>query len=213
MPRVSTLPDDRFEYDARRRGFVHIAGVDEVGRGPLAGPVVVAAAILDPNATPQGLDDSKRLSAETRERLFNELLATARISVVAAPPRVIAAKNIRGATLWAMRQAVLFLPIPPDHVLVDGKDIPPNLPCSAEAVIGGDRRSVSIAAASIIAKVVRDRMCTLMDREEPQFGFAGHKAYPTPQHLEALEADGPGRYHRLDFKPVALARARLKGSG
>ena len=205
-------PDLAFERRAMRRGFKVIAGVDEAGRGPLAGPVVVAAVILNPRRVPAGLDDSKKLTAAFREELHEKLMATAIVSIAVAPPSVIARLNILQATLWAMRQAVLGLHVAPDHVLVDGNMLPKALPCGGEAVVGGDGRSLSIAAASIIAKVTRDHMCQIMHVDEPAFGFSGHKGYSTPEHLAALSAHGPGRHHRMDFAPCAEAmRVRMAG--
>ena len=200
-----TGPDLFHERAAMALGARYIAGVDEAGRGPLAGSVVVAAVMLDQDRVPAGLDDSKKLSPETREALFIQIMATATVSVVAAPPSIIASLNILGATLWAMRQAVLGLSLRPDHVLIDGNRLPARLPVPATTVIGGDGLSVSIAAASIIAKVTRDRMCQIMHREAPQFGFAGHKGYSTPEHLAALLEHGPCRHHRMDFAPCAAA--------
>ena len=203
-------PDLAFERKAMRRGNKLVAGVDEAGRGPLAGPVVVAAVILNHRKVPDGLDDSKKLTPEFREELHERLMATALVSIAVAPPSVIARLNILHASLWAMRQAVLGLNLRPDHVLVDGNIVPKDLPCSGEAVIGGDGRSASIAAASIIAKVTRDRMCQIMHCDEPDFGFHGHKGYSTPEHLAALSAHGPGRHHRMAFAPCAEAlRARV----
>ena len=199
------VPDLAFERKAMRRGARIVAGVDEAGRGPLAGPVVVAAVILNHRRVPDGLNDSKLLLPQVREELCDKLLATAIVSVAVAPPTVIARLNILHATLWAMRQAVLGLAVAPAHVLIDGNIVPKDLPCPGEAVIGGDGRSVSIAAASIVAKVMRDRMCQIMHCEEPEFGFAGHKGYSTPEHLLALSTHGPGRHHRLDFAPCAEA--------
>lgn len=204
-------PDLFYERMAMTPGARRVAGVDEAGRGPLAGPVVVAAVILDNDCIPAGIDDSKRLTPGRRETLFELILATATVSIVAAPPAVIAARNIRGATLWAMRQAVLGLALMPDHVLIDGRDVPPHLPVAGTAVIGGDGASLSIAAASIIAKVTRDRMCAVMDGEAPQFGFAGHKGYGTPRHLSALARYGPCRHHRLGFAPCAEAARKGRG--
>lgn len=205
------LPDYGLERLALARGARWVAGVDEAGRGPLAGPVVVAAVVLVPDAIPLGLDDSKKLTATRRERLFEEIVGRAQASIVVAPPSIIAALNIRGATLWAMRRAVFGLPFVPSHVLVDGRDVPPGLPCAGEAVIGGDGLSVSIAAASILAKVTRDRMCAIMDCDHPRFGFAGHKGYSTPEHLGALALHGPCPHHRSGFAPVAEAlRARIE---
>ena len=209
---IQSGPDLAFERRAMRRGLRLVAGVDEAGRGPLAGPVVVAAVILNPRRVPAGLDDSKKLTADVREELREKLMATATVSIAVAPPSMIARLNILQATLWAMRQAVLGLHVAPDHVLVDGNILPRALPCGGEAVIGGDGLSVSIAAASIVAKVTRDRMCQVMHRDEPAFGFHGHKGYSTPEHLAALSAHGPGRHHRMDFAPCAEAmRVRMAG--
>ena len=196
-------PDFSHEQMLLARGARLVAGVDEAGRGPLAGPVVVAAVRLDPENIPAGLNDSKKLTAERREALFEEIVGTAEVAVVSAPPSDILALNIRGATLAAMTRAVRALPRPVDRVLVDGRDVPPGLPCPGLALIGGDGRSVSIAAASIVAKVMRDRMCRIMDCDAPHFGFAGHKGYGTAAHLAALTAHGPCRHHRAEFAPVA----------
>ncbi len=205
-------PDDRHERELMARGLRVVAGIDEAGRGPLAGPVVVAAVVLDSDAIPAGLNDSKKLSEEQREALFEQVMVTARaVSVVAVPPPIILSHNIRGATLWGMAQAACGLSLRPDRVLIDGRDVPMGLPCEGLALIGGDGRSVSIAAASIVAKVVRDRMCRIMDRDAPQFGFAGHKGYGTARHIGALQEYGPCRHHREEFAPVALARARMRG--
>lgn len=180
-----------------------MAGVDEAGRGPLAGPVVAAAAILDPDRIPDGLNDSKKLTPKRRDALFTEILATAHVAIGAAPPLIIDTLNIRGATLWAMRQAVLGLAQKPGHALIDGRDIPDGLPCSADFVIGGDGKSVSIAAASIVAKVMRDRMCPVMDCDHPGFAFAQHKGYGTAIHMSALQNHGATPHHRRSFAPVA----------
>jgi len=205
-------PTLKHERAALKAGATIVAGVDEAGRGPLAGPVVVAAVILDHKRIPKGLNDSKKLTALTREELFAEIVAKATVSVVAAPPAIIASLNIRGATLWAMTRAVLNLSLAPDHVLVDGRDIPPGLPARGQAIIDGDALSVSIAAASIVAKVTRDRMCQIMHRDTPDFGFDGHKGYSTPAHIEALNQHGPSRHHRMDFAPCAAAAQRRLAS-
>ena len=203
-------PTLRFEKRAVRNGASIVAGVDEVGRGPLAGPVVVAAVILNRRRIPDGLNDSKQLTPDVRERLYDEILESATVSIVAAPTSIIAELNILHASLWAMRRAVMGLSIAPDHVLVDGNIVPRGLPCKGEAVIGGDALSLSIAAASIVAKVTRDRMCEIMHCEEPQFGFASHKGYSASAHFRALETHGPGRYHRMGFAPCAEAEARRR---
>lgn len=212
MPAESPIsplfPDFAFEADALSRGAARVCGVDEAGRGPLAGPVVVSAVVLDPDRVPAGLNDSKQLSAKARERLYAEIVATADVAIAVAPPRLIARLNILHATMWAMRQAVLGLARRPDHVLVDGNRLPKGLPVPAEAIVAGDARSVSIAAASIIAKVTRDRMCGVMHEEEPHFGFSAHKGYGVAAHLAALDLHGPGRHHRMDFAPCAAALQR-----
>jgi ribonuclease HII len=205
-------PDFSHEAMLMARGARHVAGVDEAGRGPLAGPVVVAAVILDPARIPAGLDDSKKLTPARREELFELIIVSAEVCVVVAPPSIIAARNIRGATLWAMARAASGLGTTPDRVLVDGRDVPMGLPCEGLALIGGDGRSVSIAAASIVAKVTRDRMCAIMDCDAPLFGFSAHKGYSSPAHLSALEQHGPCRHHRAAFAPVAQARLRLSGA-
>lgn len=207
---VQSAPDYSHEAELKARGARIVAGVDEAGRGPLAGPVVVAAVVLDPDAIPAGLNDSKKLNQEQREALFEHVVASAlAISVVVAPPSIILSHNIRGATLWGMAQAACGLSIRPDRVLIDGRDVPIGLPCDGMALIGGDGRSVSIAAASIVAKVTRDRMCAIMDCDAPAFGFAGHKGYGTARHMTALSEHGPCRHHREAFGPVAQARLRL----
>jgi ribonuclease HII len=203
-------PDLFFEKRALRRGASLVAGVDEAGRGPLAGPVVAAAVILNRRRIPDGLDDSKRLSPADRARLHDEIVANATVAVVAAPPRLIAELNILWASMWAMRRAVLSLGLLPDHVLVDGHMLPRGLPCGGEPVVGGDAKSLSIAAASIIAKVTRDRMCEIMHCEEPHFGFSAHKGYSARAHFAALESHGPGRYHRMDFSPCIAAAERRR---
>ena len=181
-----------------------VAGVDEVGRGPLAGPVCVAAVILDPKNLPQGLDDSKKLSASRREALSVEIFARAlAVSVALAPAAEIDAVNIRQATLNAMARAARALALPPQFVLVDGKDLP-ELPCPGRAVIKGDATSLSIAAASIVAKVARDRLMARLDGLHPGYGFAVHAGYPTAAHRAALRQLGPCREHRRSYKPVRL---------
>ena len=211
-PIIPTTPDLKFERRAIKRGATIVCGVDEAGRGPLAGPVVVSAVVLNHRRVPAGLNDSKQLTADEREALYEKIMGSAvAVSVAVAPPRIIEELNILWASMWAMRQAVLNLPVRVDHVLIDGNTRPKDMLWPTETVIGGDARSVSIAAASIGAKVTRDRMCQVMDCEEPQFGFASHKGYSAPLHLRALTEHGPGRHHRMDFAPCADA-ARLKSA-
>jgi ribonuclease HII len=177
--------------------------VDEAGRGPLAGPVVAAAVILDPERTWDGVADSKTLTHDAREQLFARVLAEARaFAWSVAGPRTIDRQNIRRATLLAMARAVALLRIEPDLILVDGVDTVPGCACAQRAVTDGDARCLSIAAASIVAKVVRDRIMIRLDRVWPRYGFAQHKGYSTPEHFAALEAHGPCPLHRLSFRPV-----------
>lgn len=190
------------ETQAIASGLWPLAGVDEVGRGPLAGPVVAAAVILDPQAVPDGLDDSKNLSAARREELFALIAESAlAIGVASATATEIDTINIRQATLLAMRRAVAALALPPAFVLVDGND-PPALACPAESVIGGDAQIASIAAASIIAKVTRDAMMARLCARYPAYGFSAHAGYGTPWHRAALQAHGPCPEHRYSFAPV-----------
>jgi len=196
-------PDFAREKKIMRRGVTPVAGCDEAGRGPLAGPVVAAAVILDPKKIPAGLNDSKQLSKHAREALFEEICATAHISVASISARFIDQSDIRKASLEAMRRAVLGLSLAPRHVLVDGRDLP-ALPCDGDAVIGGDGLSVSIAAASIIAKVTRDRMMERVGIALPAYGFEAHMGYGTKQHRDAIAAHGPCAYHRLSFSPFTI---------
>jgi ribonuclease HII len=197
------VPDFSRESDLRGRGFDCVAGIDEAGRGPLAGPVAAAAVILDPQAIPGGLDDSKRLTPRKREALFDAILASARaVSVTFAPPEEIDRLNIRGATLAAMARALRGLSLAPHFALIDGRDTPPGLPCPALAVIGGDGLCASIAAASIIAKVTRDRLMLRLDSAAPGYGFASHKGYGAPAHLDAIARLRPSPWHRLSFAPM-----------
>jgi ribonuclease HII len=190
------------ETHAISQGLWPLAGIDEVGRGPLAGPVVAAAVILDPQAVPAGLDDSKKLSAARREELFAIIAESAlAIGIASVTAAEIDAINIRQATLLAMRRAVAALPVQPAGVLVDGND-PPVLACPCEAVIGGDAQIASIAAASIIAKVTRDAMMARLCQLYPVYGFSAHAGYGTPQHRAALQAHGPCPEHRFSFAPV-----------
>jgi ribonuclease HII len=199
----SDKPTFRRERALARRGLWPVAGIDEAGRGPLAGPVAAAAVILDPADIPAGLDDSKLLRPEVREALHDEIMARALcVSVAFASAAEIDAINIRQATLAAMRRAVAALAIAPAHVLVDGNDLPSALPCAGEAIIGGDAACASIAAASIIAKVTRDRLMRRLCAAHPVYGFARHVGYATPAHLAAIARHGPCPYHRLSFAPL-----------
>ncbi len=200
-------PTFRRERALLKRGIWPVAGCDEAGRGPLAGPVVAAAVILDPNRIPRGLDDSKRLTADERERLFNKICATASFAVAFASPARIDRDNILRASLWALARAVRALPEAPKHVFVDGRD-GVDVACDCEAVIGGDGIVASIAAASIIAKVTRDRLMCALAEDCPGYGFEQHKGYSVPEHLAALDRLGPSAHHRSFFAPVIAAREK-----
>ena len=179
-----------------------ICGVDEAGRGPLAGPVVAAAVILDRKRVPRGLDDSKQLDEETREDLFPRILEMAvAVGVGEASVEEIDLVNIRQATHLAMARAVRALKVPAAFALVDGND-PPALPCRCDTLIGGDGRSLSIAAASIIAKVTRDRLMTRLHHEHPGYNWCSNKGYGTPEHYSGLKLHGVTIHHRRSFAPV-----------
>lgn len=180
-----------------------VAGVDEAGRGPLAGPVVAAAVVLAPHGSWDGLNDSKQVAPDTRELLFARVLSEARaVSWSVVGPRAIDRSNILRASLEAMRRAVGSLRVRPDLVLVDGDRPVPGLGCDQRTIVDGDARMLSIAAASVVAKVVRDRIMGRLDRVWPQYGFARHKGYGTPEHLAALACHGPCPLHRYSFAPV-----------
>ncbi len=192
------------EQAMRERGFELLCGVDEVGRGPLAGPVVAAAVMLPPDVEIDGLDDSKKLSAEKREELFAELIRREVTCAVGIMDNdAIDRLNILRASLMAMHRAVTALKQRPQLVLVDGSHAIPNLTIPQCTVVGGDGRCRSIAAASIVAKVTRDRIMTEYEQLYPDFSFATHKGYPTRAHLEELRRFGVTDIHRRSFRPVA----------
>jgi ribonuclease HII len=198
----------------RRAPGARVAGVDEAGRGPLAGPVVAAAVILDPRRRIAGLADSKALSAQERARLAPVIRARALAWAVAWADRdEIDALNILGATFLAMRRALLGLPVCPTHVQVDGNQLPPladlSLGCTMEAIVEGDARVPAISAASILAKTHRDAMMEALDQCYPGFALAAHKGYGTPAHLEALRCREPSPQHRRSFSPVRVALGAL----
>ena len=193
-----------FDTEARllASGFERVAGIDEAGRGPLAGPVVAAAVILDPRNIPYGLNDSKKLTEKKRNDLFGQIVSSGTVAWASLPAQAIDAINIRAATLQAMMIAANRLGTPADHFLVDGRDVPPPLSEKAEAMIKGDGRSLSIAAASIVAKVTRDKMMVRADTVFPAYGFRSHKGYGSAIHRSAIEKYGPCPLHRRSFEPL-----------
>jgi ribonuclease HII len=200
--RSASAPTFRRERAILKRGILLVAGCDEAGRGPLAGPVVAAAVVLDPKRIPRGLDDSKKLTAERREELFEKICATAQVAVTVASVARIERDNILRASLWALAKAVHALPDRVEHVFVDGRD-KIDVACGCDAVIGGDAIVASIAAASIVAKVSRDRLMCRLALDHPGYGFESHMGYAVPQHLDALRRLGPTVHHRRLFAPVA----------
>lgn len=195
-------PDYELEAALRARGYGRIAGVDEVGRGPLAGPVMAAAVILDPDAVPDGLNDSKKLTARRREALAGILSDTAEVAIAEATVEEIEQHNILRAAHLAMMRAVDALDPPPDFLLIDGNMIPHGVTIPAQPVVKGDGRSVSIAAASIVAKIRRDQVMVDLAQQHPGYGWEKNAGYPTKQHREALRNLGPTPHHRRSFKPV-----------
>lgn len=196
------MPDLELENLARIEGATTVAGIDEAGRGPLAGPVVAAAVILPDGFVLNGLNDSKKLSPKKRKALFESIVSNDNVkhAIASATVEEIEHHNILAATHLAMKRVASALA--PDHCLIDGLPLK-DFPYPHQGVIKGDSKSLSIAAASILAKVSRDRMMKEIDAEFPQYGFAQHKGYGTAQHLEALRTDGPCRHHRRTFQPVA----------
>jgi len=196
------IPDFTFEQRALDLGAGVIVGVDEVGRGPLAGPVTAAAVRLDPLRLPRDLQDSKRLSQTARTRLHALIMDQAETGIGHASPAEIDEINILQATYLAMRRAVAALPRPPDYLLIDGNRLPPDLPCPAVAVVKGDGKVMSIAAASIIAKVTRDRIMADLDQRYPGYGWSENAGYPTKRHKNAIAELGLTPEHRRSFAPI-----------
>lgn len=209
---MHTVDPWAYEKQVWAEGFARVAGLDEAGRGPLAGPVVAAAVVLPEGFDAAGIGDSKAMTAKAREAMFERITAEAVFGVGIIGPEVIDTINILRATDSAMRAALNELGAVFDFILLDGKPVP-DLPARSLAIVKGDSLSVSIGAASIVAKVTRDRMMVEIDREFPEYGFAGHKGYGSRDHLAALEKHGPCPWHRKSFAPVAerIANCRLPG--
>ena len=193
-----------YERNARAGGAVRIAGVDEAGRGPLAGPVVAAAVILPEGLIITGVNDSKQIAEEDRERLFGVIIdAAVACGIGIVDERTIDEINIREASMLAMERALAAIAPPPDHLLIDGNCGLPRVRCIQQAIVKGDCRSHSIAAASIIAKVTRDRLMVELHERFPQYNFLKHKGYGTKEHIDLLRLHGPCEAHRRTFQPVA----------
>jgi len=204
-----------YEREAQSRGYRRVVGLDEAGRGPLAGPVVTAAVILPRDFNLDGIGDSKALTPRSREKAFERIVAEAEcVGIGIVGPEVIDDVNILRATHAAMRAALDDIGAVFDFILVDGLAVP-GLPTDSMPIVGGDAKSASIGAASIVAKVTRDRIMEKIDAEYPQYGFASHKGYCTHEHLRALDEHGPCPCHRKSFAPVAerMANCRLPGLG
>jgi len=203
-PKIAVRPPNfRREKKLFREGYLRVAGIDEAGRGPLAGPVVAAAVVLNPKRIPKGLADSKVMTPLQREQAFAAIMKTADVAFAFGSVTAIDRINILRASLLAMSRAIRGLSAPPDAILVDGRDLPPGVSMKAQAIIDGDALSLSIAAASIVAKVMRDRLMTRCDRTFSGYGLASHKGYSTKEHQEALVSLGPCRLHRRSFWRVA----------
>ena len=194
------MPDLSFENEARKKGFIAVCGVDEAGRGPLMGPVCAAAVILPEDVELEGVNDSKKLSEKKREALFEVIKEKAVAwSVAFASVEEIEEVNILNATYLAMNRAIEGLSVPADYALIDGNRVPKDIKIECETVVKGDAKSLSIAAASILAKVSRDRLVLEYDKEFPEYKFADHKGYGTAAHIEAIKKYGPCKYHRASF--------------
>jgi ribonuclease HII len=202
-----TFPNFSFESAALDEGHTIICGIDEAGRGPWAGPVVASAVILDPKNIPHGLNDSKKLNEAKREVLFDPIMQSSQVGIGIVSAAEIDEINILQATFLAMQRAFAQLKVTPQLALIDGNKSP-KLNCKTQTIIGGDAKSLSIAAASIIAKVTRDRIMHQHDQTYPHYGFAHHKGYGTAAHKAALALHGPCAEHRKSFKPIALILAR-----
>jgi len=187
-----------------------VAGIDEAGRGPWAGPVVVAAVILNPDRIPQGLNDSKQLTAQEREERYAEIMATSIVSVAIGPVKQIDRINILQASLWGMRKAYRGLQVPAGAAIIDGNIVPKRFPCKARAVVCGDALSLSVAAASIVAKVTRDRMMVKLSRRYRRYAWDSNKGYGTREHADAIKKHGICIHHRRSFSPIERALRLLE---
>jgi ribonuclease HII len=207
---IRPVPTFDFEAALMDKFNGPVAGIDEAGRGPWAGPVVVAAVILDPERIPEGLNDSKVLTPKEREERYAEIVATSIVSVVIGPVKQIDRINILQASLWGMRAAYRRLRVPAGAAIIDGNILPKRFPCKASAVVGGDGLSLSVAAASIVAKVTRDRMMVKLSRRYRRYAWDSNKGYGTREHAEAIKKHGVCTHHRRSFSPIERALRLLE---
>jgi ribonuclease HII len=208
-----SLPTFDFEAEMMDLHGLPVAGIDEAGRGPWAGPVVVAAVILNPDRIPEGINDSKMLTAEVREALYDEIMATACVSVAIGPVKRIDRINILQASLWGMRAAFRGLQVPKAAALIDGNLVPKRFPGKARAIVAGDALSLSVGAASIIAKVTRDRIMVKLAKRYRRYGWESNKGYGTPEHARAVKKHGVCTHHRKSFAPIERAARILANRG
>jgi ribonuclease HII len=213
--KLSVLPSPTFDLEAAMMDQYQgpVAGIDEAGRGPWAGPVVIAAVILDPDRIPEGLNDSKVLTPEVRADRYEEIVATSLVSIIISPVKRIDRINILQASLWGMRAAYRGLGVPIGSALIDGNIIPRRFPCRARAIVGGDGLSLSVAAASIVAKVTRDRLMVKLSRRYRRYAWDSNKGYGTREHAEAIKKHGVCIHHRRSFSPIERALNLLQGGG
>jgi ribonuclease HII len=213
--KLSALPSPTFDLEAAMMDQYQgpVAGIDEAGRGPWAGPVVIAAVILDPDRIPEGLNDSKVLTPEVRADRYEEIVATSLVSIIISPVKRIDRINILQASLWGMRAAYRGLGVPIGSALIDGNIIPRRFPCRARAIVGGDGLSLSVAAASIVAKVTRDRLMVKLSRRYRRYAWDSNKGYGTREHAEAIKKHGVCIHHRRSFSPIERALNLLQGGG
>jgi ribonuclease HII len=210
---AQSLPTFDFETEMMDLHGLPVAGIDEAGRGPWAGPVVVAAVILNPDRIPEGINDSKMLTPEAREELYDQIMATACVSVAVGQVKRIDRDNILQASLWGMRAAFRGLQVPKAAALIDGNLVPKRFPGKARAIVAGDALSLSVGAASIIAKVTRDRIMVKLAKRYRRYGWESNKGYGTPEHARAVQKHGVCTHHRKSFAPIERAARIIANRG
>jgi len=210
---AQSLPTFDFETEMMHLHGLPVAGIDEAGRGPWAGPVVVAAVILNPDRIPEGINDSKMLTPEARKELYDQIMATACVSVAIGQVKRIDRDNILQASLWGMRAAFRGLQVPKAAALIDGNLVPKRFPGKARAIVAGDALSLSVGAASIIAKVTRDRIMVKLAKRYRRYGWESNKGYGTPEHARAVQKHGVCTHHRKSFAPIERAARIITNRG